>query len=88
MNTPDRTHWLDDPKNVKLLWRGFLVVLALTVVAEFVVPLHPYFEIEGLFGFNAVFGLIACALMIFLAKGLAVLIKRPDTYYDEDASDE
>jgi multicomponent Na+:H+ antiporter subunit D len=30
-----REHWLDDPMNVKMLWRGFLVVLALTVVAGF-----------------------------------------------------
>ena len=33
----DKTHWLDEPRNVKLLWRGFLGVLALTVVAEFFV---------------------------------------------------
>lgn len=76
-----RSHWLDQPKNVKLLWRGFIVVLTLTVLAEFLVPLHPSFPIENLFGFSAAFGFITCALMIVGAKVLGVLVKRPDTYY-------
>jgi hypothetical protein len=79
--------WLDQPANVKKLWRGFLVVLALTVVAELVVHLHPHFEIESLFGFAAWFGFGACAAMIAVAKGLALLLKRPDTYYDDDDHD-
>jgi hypothetical protein len=76
--------WLDQPANVKKLWRGFLVLLALTVLAELVVHLHPHFEIEALFGFAAWFGFGACAAMIAVAKGLALLLKRPDTYYDDD----
>ena len=42
----DKPHWLDQPRHVKLLWRGFLAVLALSVLAEFFVPLHPHFEID------------------------------------------
>ena len=84
---PAPSHWLDEPRNVRLLWRGFLVVLALTVLAEFVVHLHPAFEIESVFGFNAWFGLLGCAVMIFGAKALALLLKRPDTYYDEGDDD-
>lgn len=80
-------HWLDHPENVRKLWRGFLAVLALTVIAELSVHLHPHFEIEGLFGFHAWYGFIACAAMILVAKGLGLLLKRPDTYYDEDAEE-
>ena len=80
--TPRRpTHWLDQPKNVKTLWRSFIVVLALTILAEFLIPLHPTFPIESLFGFSAAFGFIACAFMIIGAKLLGFLIKRPDDYY-------
>lgn len=78
----DKLHWLDRPGNVKLLWRGFLVVLALTLLAEFWVPHHPHFDIESIFGFNAWFGFLACAAMIVVAKGLALFLKRPDTYYE------
>jgi hypothetical protein len=81
MNKQDDRHWLDDPAHVKLLWRGFLVVLALTVLAELFVQLHPHFEIESVFGFSAWFGFGACAAMIAVAKGLALVLKRPDTYY-------
>ena len=78
----DKKHWLDDPRNVKLLWRVFLAVLAVTVVAEFAVRMHPHFAIESLFAFNAWFGFLACAAMIAVAKGLGLLLKRPDTYYE------
>jgi hypothetical protein len=77
-------HWLDEPRNLRLLWRLFLMVLALTVAAELLVELHPHFEVEGLFGFHAWFGLLACAAMIFGAKALGMLLKRPDSYYEDD----
>lgn len=80
-------HWLDDPGNVRRLWRGFLVVLALTVMAEFVVHLHPHFGVDGLFGFHAIFGFLACAAMIGVAKVLALWLKRPDSYYDGGGDD-
>jgi hypothetical protein len=83
MNRQDDRHWLDDPAHVKLLWRGFLVVLAMTVLAELFVHLHPHFEIESVFGFSAWFGFGACAAMIAVAKGLALVLKRPDTYYGQ-----
>ena len=77
----DKPHWLDQPRNVKRLWRGFLVVLALTVAAEALVQLHPHFEIESEFGFSAWFGFMGCAAMIIVAKALALVLKRPDSYY-------
>lgn len=79
----DKRHWLDDSRHVKLLWRVFLCVLVLIVAIGALLPLHPYFDIESVFGFYAWFGFIACAVMIAVAKGLALLLKRPDTYYRE-----
>jgi hypothetical protein len=80
----NKPHWLDEPRNVTRLWRGFLVVLALTVAAELVVQLHPHFEVESVFGFNAGYGFLVCAAMIGVAKLLALVLKRPDTYYGGD----
>jgi predicted lipid-binding transport protein (Tim44 family) len=77
-----RPHWLDAPRNVQRLWRGFLVVLALVVLAELGVALHPQFAIESIFGFAALYGFLACALMIVVAKLLGLLLKRPDRYYE------
>ena len=55
---------------MKLLWRVFLGVLVLTVLIEALIPLHPHFDIESVFGFYAWFGFIACAVMIVVAKAL------------------
>lgn len=77
-----KTHWLDDPRNVRMLARGALAVLALTVLAELAITLHPHFEVDALFGFHALYGFLACAAMIIVAKLLGALLKRPDTYYE------
>lgn len=81
-------HWLDDPKNVKKLWRAFLGLLALTVIAGFFVDLHPHFEIEKWPGFHAAYGFITCLLMIVGAKALGIFFKRDDSYYAKDDRDE
>ena len=36
MSTPVREHWLDHPRNVGSLRRGFLAILALTLAVGFV----------------------------------------------------
>ena len=89
MSTHDPgSHWLDQPKNIRFLWLVFIVVLVATVAVEGAVHLHPVFEMEGWFGFHAAFGLIACALMIVVSKMLALVLKRPDTFYTKDDADE
>jgi len=88
MNSQPRAHWLDNPRNVRRLWRGFLVILALTVIAGFFVDLHPHFAIERWFGFNAAYGFVTCLLMIVGAKALGILLKRSDRYYTRDERDE
>jgi hypothetical protein len=82
MNSPG--HWLDKPRNVRRLWHGFLAVLALTVLAEFFIPLHPHFDIEAVPAFHAAYGFLACAAMIVVAKAVGLILKRPDTYYGRD----
>jgi hypothetical protein len=79
-----KNHWLDDPRNVKMLWRGFLVLLAVVVAAELLITLHPHFAIDAVPAFHAVYGFLACAVMIVVAKLLGLLLKRPDTYYSAD----
>lgn len=75
-------HWLDEPRNVRLVWRLFIGVLVLTVAAELVVHLHPHFGIDSIFGFHAWFGFLACVAMIVVAKGIGLLLKRPENYYE------
>lgn len=80
---PEDKHWLVRPDMIRLLWWIGSVVLALTVVAAIFVDLHPYFPVERIFAFYALFGFFACVAMVLFAKLLGVFLKRPDTYYDE-----
>ena len=83
-----KSHWLDNPRNIKKLWRAFLALLALTVIAGLFVDLHPHFGIESWFAFNAAYGFITCLLMIIGAKGMGFLLKRHEHYYAQDDRDE
>lgn len=74
--------WIVRPEGIRGLWWIFGVVLALTVLAEVLVHLHPHFGVDGWFGFHAWFGFLACVAMVLFAKGLGVFLKRKDTYYD------
>lgn len=68
---------------IRRLWAAFIAVLALTVLAQFAVEMHPHFAIERLFAFNALYGFLACAALILVAKALGLLLKRKDDYYDD-----
>ena len=68
---------------IRRLWLVFGAVLLATVLAQLAVQVHPHFAFERLFGFNALYGFLACAALILLAKGLGLILKRRDDYYDE-----
>jgi hypothetical protein len=82
-----KRHWLARPETIRKLWRVFIAVLVVVVLAEFLVPHETHFAVERIFGFYALFGFVACAVLIVLAKALGVFLKRPDTYYDDRADD-
>lgn len=84
VRAPDeRPPWIVRPEGIRALWRVFAGVLALTVLAEVLVHLHPHFGVDGWFGFHAWFGFLACVAMVLGAKALALALKRKDTYYDD-----
>jgi hypothetical protein len=75
-------HWLTREGTIKTLWIVFVIVLAVTVLLDLIVHHHPYFELEGSFGFGAWFGFASCVALILAAKALGWMLKRPDTYYE------
>jgi hypothetical protein len=63
-------------------WTIFIALLALSVAAELFVAHEGHFAIERLFAWSALYGFLACAALILVAKALGILLKRPDDYYD------
>jgi hypothetical protein len=75
-------HWLVREITIRRLWIGFAIILATTVLLDLVIAHHPFFGLDGMFGFGAWFGFASCVAMIVFAIGLGALLKRPDSYYD------
>jgi hypothetical protein len=75
-------HWLYRPGTPRLLWIGFAIVLALTVVAGFFVDLHPHFAFESLPAFFALYGFGACVILVVGSRLVGMLLKRRDSYYE------
>lgn len=75
-------HWLTRESTIKRLWVLFAILLAVTVFLDLVISHHPYFGLDGTFGFGAWFGFVSCIVLIAAAKALGWAVKRPDTFYD------
>ena len=87
---PDRDDdsWLVRPSSIRLLWRVFWAILALTVLAHAVIDVKGYFGVDGWYGFGAVFGFLSCLIMVIVAKGLGSVLKRDEDYYHRELDDD
>lgn len=68
---------------IRRAWIVFGVVLALTVAAEPFVAHEAAFAVEGIPGFNALYGFLACAALVGIAKAIGWMLKRPDDHYGD-----
>lgn len=84
---PEDDAWLARPSTIRLLWRVFAVVLAVSVAAQLLFKIKGYFGADGWLGFGAVFGFLSCLAMVLFAKGLGKLLKRDQNYYAERRDD-
>lgn len=81
-------HWLVRPATIRWIWRVSIVVLALTLLAQLLLPVKGYFGVDGWLGFGALFGFLSCVAMVLVAKGMGLFLKRDQHYYDERQSDD
>lgn len=66
----------------RIMW-GVLIGL---VLADLLLPeRYDRFPWEQIGGFGAIYGFLACVLIVAVAKGLGyLLLYRPDDYYDDE----
>lgn len=88
MTNPKDDHWLARPDTIRLLWRVFIVILALTVAVQLLSGTDGHFGIDGWYAFGAVYGFLSCLAMVLAAKVLGFALKRPDDYYAKDDGDD
>ena len=80
----EKKHLFDDPKNLKRLLAVFYVICAGLVVIDLVFHRHVIHPWESLFGFYAVFGFVACVVLVMVAKQKRKVRIRKEDYYDDD----
>lgn len=74
--------WADKPRNRKLVRRAIYLACMLLVVADFLVHRHISTAAERLPAFYALYGFVALVGVVMAAKGLRLLVKRDEEYYD------
>ena len=62
----------------------FSGLCALSVVVELFLHRHLAHPLEGLFGFYAIYGFVACVVLVLVAKQMRKLLMRAQDYYDRD----
>ncbi|MBD3587401.1 hypothetical protein HHX48_16815 [Salinimonas sp. HHU 13199] len=75
----------DDPRVVTWILRVFYGICAALVLVDFIVHRHIYTAVEKIPAFYALYGFVACVLLVFAAKGLRTLLMRKEDYYDAQA---
>ena len=79
----NKKHVFDYPKNVNRVLYGLFASLVLLLAIEPFIDKHPYFAWEEWFGFYAIYGFVACVLLVLAAKYvLRPMVKRNEDYYD------
>lgn len=80
--TDRKPDFFERPATRKALWALLYGVCAATLLAQLVVPLHPHFPFADIFGFNALLGFVACAVLILVSKALGMVLKKRTDYYE------
>ncbi|MFA5903180.1 MAG: hypothetical protein WC836_04550 [Desulfobacula sp.] len=89
----EKKHVFDNPRNVKrLLTVFFSFVVILLILDAFYILLsrmnvihsHMNYQWEEFWGFYAIFGFVACVILVLVSKYvLRPLVKREEDYYDK-----
>ena len=84
----EKTHLFDRQENVERLLRVFYAICILLALADFVVHRHIGFDWEKIPAFYALYGFVACVLLVLIAKQMRKVLMRREDYYDERAGDD
>jgi len=82
-NPPEKKHIFDNPRNVKRVIYVFFFLAAVLLLLDLVVHRHTEFDIEGVFGFYAFYGLIGSMFLVLSAKELRKILMRREDYYGD-----
>lgn len=78
-----KMHMFDKPENVTRVLRIFFATLVILLGVDFFMHKHAFFPWEEWPEFYAIFGFVACVVLVLTAKYiLRPLVKRDEDYYE------
>jgi hypothetical protein len=80
----EKQHLFDKPENVNRLLRGFYIVRGVLFALDFVLHRHTIHAWEDFPGFYAIFGFVACVVLVLVAREMRKIVMRREDYYDVD----
>ena len=78
-----KQHVFDKSKNVNRVLHTLYTICAALFLIDFVYArkmMHPW---EAVWGFYAIYGFVACVLLVLIAKEMRRLVMRREDYYDQ-----
>ncbi len=87
MNDDGKRYLFDNPRNVRLVVRALTWICVLLVALELLMHRHLSHPWEALFGFYALYGFVACVLLVLLAAEMRQLVMRQEDYYERKPGD-
>lgn len=80
-------HFFDRPRNIKRMLRVFYALCAALFAADFLHQRDVAHAFESAPGFYALFGLVACVVLVLAAKEMRKVLMRGEDYYEGGDSD-
>ena len=74
----------DHKKNIKRVLRALIVLCVASFAVDFVYHRHVVHPFEALWGFYAIYGFVACVILVLLAKQMRKWLMRSEDYYERD----
>lgn len=81
-STEQKIAFFDNPHNVTWILRVFYAICVLLVLADFIVHRHIYVKFEEIPAFYALYGFVACVVLVVVAKAMRKIVMRDENYYD------
>ena len=80
----ERRAFFDEPRNIRWMLRVFYVFCVALFSLDLIWHRHITHSWEAWWGFYALYGFVACVVLVLLAKELRKLVMRSENYFDDD----
>ena len=87
MNDDGKRYLFDNPRNLRFVVRALTWICVVLVGVELVFHRHLAHPWEALFGFYALYGFVACVLLVLLAAEMRKLVMRDEDSYEPKPGD-